>query len=84
MTVGGVHLAHAGRRPDLPMRMSISFTLLLGLAVFFLVRKDDLKITHALVAVLLGFFLAATAVASGIGRLSAMIATMLGGSLNHP
>jgi hypothetical protein len=65
--------------------MSISFTLLLGLAVFFLVRKDDLKITHALVVILFGFFLAATAVAGGIGRLSAMIATMLGASLNnHP
>lgn len=65
------------------MRMSISITLLLGLAVLFLLRKDDLKVSHAIVAVLLGFFLAATAAAEGIGQLSAMIATMLGGSLNH-
>lgn len=63
------------------MRLSISLTLLLGLAVLFLVRKDDLKATHALVAILLGFYLSATAAAGGIGRLSTMIASMLGGTL---
>jgi hypothetical protein len=63
------------------MRLSIPLTLLLGLGVLFLVRKDELKITHAVVAILLGFYLSATAAAGGIGRLGTMIASMLGGSL---
>lgn len=65
------------------MRLSIPFTLLLGLGVLFLVRKDGLKITHAVVAILLGFYLSATAAAGGIGRLGTMIASMLGGSLTR-
>jgi len=63
------------------MRLSIPLTLLLGLGVLFFVRKDELKITHAVVAILLGFYLAATSAAGGIGRLGTMIASMLGGSL---
>lgn len=63
------------------MRLSISLTLLLGLGVLFLVRKDSLKITHAVVAILLGFYLSATAAAGGIGKLGTMIASMLGGSI---
>lgn len=63
------------------MRLSIPLTLLLGLAVLFFVRKDQLKITHAIVAVLLGFYLSASAAAGGIGKLGTMIASMLGGSL---
>jgi hypothetical protein len=46
-----------------------------------MVRKDSLKITHAVVAILLGFFLSATAAAGGIGKLGTMIASMLGGSI---
>lgn len=63
------------------MRLSISLTLLLGLSVLFLVRKDSLKITHAVIAILLGFYLSATAAGGGIGKLGTMIASMLGGSI---
>jgi hypothetical protein len=63
------------------MRLSISLTLLLGLAVLFMVRKDDLKISHALLAILLGFYLSTTAAAGGIGRFGSMLATVLGGTL---
>ena len=63
------------------MRLSIPLALLLGLAVLFFVRKDELKITHAAIAILLGFYLSATAAAGGIGRIGTMIASMLGGSL---
>lgn len=66
------------------MRLSISITLLLGLVVLFLVRKDELKITHAVLAILLGFFLSATVVAGGIAKLDTMVASMLGGSLGLP
>ncbi len=63
------------------MRLSIPIALLLGLAVLFLVRKDELKPSHALVAILLGFYLSATEVAGGIGQLGTMIAAVLGGAL---
>jgi hypothetical protein len=63
------------------MRLSIPLTLLLGLGVLFFVRKDNLKIVHAFLAILLGFYLSATAVAGGIGKLGTMIASMLGGSI---
>jgi hypothetical protein len=63
------------------MRLSIPLTLLLGLGVLFFVRKDNLKIAHAFLAILLGFYLSATAAAGGIGKLGTMIASMLGGSI---
>jgi hypothetical protein len=66
------------------MRLSISITLLLGLVVLFLVRKAELKITHAVFAILLGFYLSATAAAGGIAKLDTMVASMLGGSLGQP
>jgi hypothetical protein len=51
--------------------------------VLFLVRRDDLKATHAVPAILLGFFLAATALAARIGQLDTMIAGLLGGTLSR-
>jgi len=65
------------------MHVSLPVTLLLGLAVLFLVRRDDLKATHAVPAILLGFFLAATALAARIGQLDTMIAGLLGGTLSR-
>ncbi len=65
------------------MQLSIPITLLLGLTVFFLVRKDELKTSHALLAVMLGFFLSTTAAASGINHVGAMIVTLFGGALVH-
>ncbi len=63
------------------MHLSIPVTLLLGLAVLFLIRKDGLKSSHALTAILLGFLLSTTMLAARIGQLDAMIASLLGGSL---
>ena len=65
------------------MHVSLPITLLLGLAVLFLVRKADLKASHALIAILFGFYLSATAVAARISQLDTMIAGLLGGNL-HP
>ena len=64
------------------MRLSIPITLVLGLSVLFLVRKDSLKATHALAAILLGFLLSTTALAGRIGQVDSMIAGLLGGSLS--
>ncbi|MGH6657529.1 MAG: hypothetical protein ACRDVE_20280 [Actinocrinis sp.] len=63
------------------MRLSIPLTLLLGLTVLFLIRKDELKISHALLVVLLGFYLSSTTLAGRIGQLDTMIAGLVGGNL---
>jgi hypothetical protein len=63
------------------VHVSLPITLLLGLVVLFLVRKAELKASHALIAILFGFYLAATAVAARIGQLDTMIAGLLGGTL---
>lgn len=64
------------------MRLSIPITLVLGLTVLFLVRRDSLKASHALAAILLGFLLSTTALAGRIGQVDSMIAGLLGGSLS--
>jgi hypothetical protein len=64
------------------MRLSIPITLVLGLTVLLLVRKDNLKASHAIAAILLGFMLSATALAGRISQVDSMIAGLLGGSLS--
>lgn len=65
------------------MRLSIPITLVLGLTVLLLVRKDNLKASHAIAAILLGFMLSATALAGRISQVDSMIASLLGGSLSQ-
>ncbi|HEU5425598.1 MAG TPA: hypothetical protein VFU74_01930 [Actinocrinis sp.] len=65
------------------MRLSIPITLVLGLTVLLLVRKDSLKASHAIAAILLGFMLSATALAGRISQVDSMIASLLGGSLSQ-
>jgi len=65
------------------MRLSIPITLVLGLTVLIFVHKDSLKATHAIAAILLGFMLSTTALASRIGQVDSMIASLLGGSLSQ-
>lgn len=65
------------------MRLSIPIALVLGLIVLLLIRKDSLKTSHALAAILLGFMLSATALAARIGQVDSMIAGLLGGSLSQ-
>jgi hypothetical protein len=48
------------------MAISISVVLLLFILVVIFVRNGGLKITHALVCLLLGFYLASTSVAPTI------------------
>ena len=64
------------------MQVSLPVTLLLGLIVLLLVRKGGLKASHALLAALFGFYLAATAAAARISQLDATIAGLLGGTLH--
>ncbi|QMU68811.1 hypothetical protein [Streptacidiphilus sp. P02-A3a] len=61
------------------MILSISGVVLLGIIAFLFFRKDGLKISHALVCALFGFYLAGTAIAPSIKAGGASIASILGG-----
>ncbi|MGW7353331.1 hypothetical protein [Streptomyces sp. Z26] len=59
------------------MGLSISAVVLLAIIVFMLVKKSGLKGGHALVCVLLGFYLAGTSFAPSIEDLSANVANIV-------
>lgn len=65
------------------MHLSLPITLVLGLVVLFLIRKDSLKATHALPAILFGFLLSSTVLAARIGQVDNLIVSLLGGSLSR-
>jgi hypothetical protein len=58
--------------------LSISAVVLLAIVVFLLVKKSGLKGGHAVVCVLLGFYLASSTVAPTISELTTNIAGMIG------
>ncbi|MET4927107.1 hypothetical protein P3L51_32930 [Streptomyces sp. PSRA5] len=60
------------------MALSISAVVLLAIVVVLLVRKSGLKGGHALVCVLLGFYLASSSVAPTISDLTTNVAGMIG------
>ncbi|MEU8507156.1 hypothetical protein AB0C40_20970 [Streptomyces brevispora] len=59
------------------MAVSISAVLLLLVVVFMLVRKGGLKGGHAVVCVLLGFYLASSSLAPTIRDLTTNVADMI-------
>ncbi|MGW0757375.1 hypothetical protein ACWD1Y_12935 [Streptomyces sp. NPDC002814] len=59
------------------MALSISAVVLLAIIVFLLVKKSGLKGGHAIVCVLLGFYLASSTVAPTISDLTTNIAGMI-------
>ncbi|WP_069815732.1 hypothetical protein [Streptomyces sp. TP-A0874] len=61
------------------MALSISAVVLLAIIVFLLVKKAGLKGGHALVCVLLGFYLASSSIAPTISKLTTNVAGMIGG-----
>ncbi|MFF7792358.1 hypothetical protein [Streptomyces sp. NPDC007991] len=60
------------------MALSISAVVLLAIIVFLLIKKSGLKAGHAVVCVLLGFYLASSTVAPTINELTTNIAGMIG------
>jgi hypothetical protein len=58
--------------------LSISAVVLLAIIVFLLVRKSGLKAGHAVVCMLLGFYLASSTVAPTISELTTNVASMIG------
>ncbi|HET6635870.1 MAG TPA: DUF2304 family protein [Streptomyces sp.] len=61
------------------MALSISAVVLLAIVVILLVKKSGLKAGHALVCMLLGFYLAGSSVAPTISDVTSNVAGMLGG-----
>ncbi|MEU6221541.1 hypothetical protein ABZ845_29175 [Streptomyces sp. NPDC047022] len=60
------------------MALSISAVVLLAIIVFLLIRKSGLKAAHAIVCMLLGFYLASSTIAPTISTLTTNIAGMIG------
>ncbi|MEE1804353.1 MULTISPECIES: hypothetical protein [unclassified Streptomyces] len=61
------------------MALSISAVVLLAIIVFLLVRKSGLKAGHAVVCMLLGFYMASSSIAPTISELTTNVAGMIGG-----
>ncbi|MCX5404820.1 MULTISPECIES: hypothetical protein [unclassified Streptomyces] len=61
------------------MALSISAVVLLAVVVFLLVRRSGLKAGHAVVCVLLGFYLASSTVAPTLSQLTSNVASMISG-----
>lgn len=61
------------------MALSISAVVLLAIIVFLLVRKSGLKAGHAVVCVLLGFYLASSTIAPTLSQLTNNVASMISG-----
>jgi hypothetical protein len=59
--------------------LSISAVVLLAIVVFLLIRKSGLKGGHAVVCMLLGFYLASSSIAPTISEVTSNVAGMLGG-----
>ncbi|BFO15034.1 membrane protein [Streptomyces sp. KM77-8] len=60
------------------MALSISAVVLLAIIVFLLIKKSGLKAGHAVVCMLLGFYLASSTMAPTIKDLTTNIAGMIG------
>ncbi|MEV3854418.1 hypothetical protein AB0J38_08845 [Streptomyces sp. NPDC050095] len=61
------------------MALSISAVVLFAIIVFILIKKSGLKAGHAVVCMLLGFYLASSSVAPTIKELTTNVAGMIGG-----
>ncbi len=61
------------------MVLSVSGVLLLGIIVFILFRKDGLKVSHLIVCMMFGFYLASTSIASSIKNSTDSVASFISG-----
>jgi hypothetical protein len=58
--------------------LSISAALLLAIIVFILIKKSGLKGGHAVICMLLGFYLASSSIAPTITEVTSNVAGMIG------
>jgi hypothetical protein len=57
--------------------LSISAVVLLAIIVFILIKKSGLKAPHAIICILLGFYLSSSTIAPTINDLTTNIAGMI-------
>lgn len=60
------------------MALSISAVVLLAIIVFLLIKKSGLKAGHAVVCMLLGFYIASSSIAPTVSQLTTSVASMIG------
>ncbi|OIV37281.1 hypothetical protein BIV57_11875 [Mangrovactinospora gilvigrisea] len=60
------------------MALSVSAVVLFAVIVFLLIRKANLHVGHAIVCILLGFYLASSSVAPSITSMMGSVAKMIG------
>ncbi|GHF60273.1 membrane protein [Streptomyces mashuensis] len=60
------------------MALSISAVVLLAIIVFLLVRKSGLKVGHAAICMLLGFYLASSSMGPTINQFTTSVTEMVG------
>lgn len=61
------------------MAVSVSAVVLLAVIALLLVKKSGLKASHAVVCILLGFYLASSSIAPTISRLTVSLANVISG-----
>ncbi|MEU6663315.1 hypothetical protein [Streptomyces sp. NPDC046821] len=61
------------------MALSISAVVLFAIIVIILIKKSGLKAGHALICVLLGFYLSSSSIAPTISQITKNVAGMVGG-----
>ncbi|WP_424211972.1 hypothetical protein ACN20G_07660 [Streptomyces sp. BI20] len=61
------------------MALSISAVVLLAIIVFLLIRKSSLKAGHAVVCMLLGFYLSSSSFEPTLRNLTSSVAGMISG-----
>ena len=61
------------------MILSVSGVVLLGVIVFLFFRKDGLKVSHLIVCMMFGFYLASTSIAGSIRNSTDSVASFISG-----
>ncbi len=61
------------------MALSISAVLLMLVIVVVLIRRSSLKLAHAIICALLGFYLASSSIAPSITEVTSNLAGMING-----
>ncbi|MFD7902424.1 DUF2304 family protein [Kitasatospora sp. NPDC059722] len=61
------------------MALSVSAAMLMLVIVVVMVRRSGLKLSHAIICALLGFYLASSSIAPSISQVTSNLAGMING-----
>jgi hypothetical protein len=74
---GPLSTADRARKGGDRLAVSLSVVVVLGAGVFLLCRYAGLRVLHAVICIVLGFYLASSSVAPEISRITASLFRML-------